>query len=236
MWNLTLINTEEWILFGQVHEIVDLTLLIDQIHPFTVFWFRYLFNKAVGFTTHLAMRKGWPSSLGLLPLLTHHNPYRSFALSILTRVHDSSYSKSMVFIDSDDLSQTSRPLIHEPVRSDDGMIYSITRIRCPQWFNAAHCDLFCSRLLPFGLIILVSPSSLLSSSAQDEEGNLIDFSIRYQRDLELSPAFPDADGVSSALSVTRRCMNTATHLAQLVGGSEYENSSTEYLTDLKEYK
>jgi len=77
---------------------------------------------------------------------------------------------------------------------------------------------------------------LLSSSAQDEEGNLIDFSyIQYQRNSELSPAFPDADGVSSTLSVTRRCMNTATHLAQLVGGSEYESSGTKYLTDLKEY-
>jgi len=152
MWNLTLINTGEWILFGQVHEIVDLTLLIDQTHPFTVFWFKYLCNKAVGFTTHLAMRKGW-LSLGLLPLLTHHNLYRSFALSILTQVHDSWYSKSMVFIDSDDLLQTSRPLIHEPVRPDDEMIYSITRIRCPLWFNATHCDRFCSRLLPFGLII-----------------------------------------------------------------------------------
>jgi len=30
-------------------------------------------------------------------------------------------------------------------------------------------------------------------------------------------------------------MNTATHLAQLVGESEYESSSTKYLTDLKEY-
>jgi len=30
-------------------------------------------------------------------------------------------------------------------------------------------------------------------------------------------------------------MNAATHLAQLVGGSEYESSSTKYLTDLKEY-
>jgi len=117
-----------------------------------VFWFKYLCNKAVSFTTHLAMRKGWPS-LGLLPLLTHHNFYRLFALSILTQVHDSSYSKSIIFIDSDDLLQTSRPLIHELVRSDDEMIYSITRIRCPQWFNSAHCDLSCSRLLPFGLII-----------------------------------------------------------------------------------
>jgi len=144
------IDVGEWMLFGQVYEIVDLTLLIDQIH--FVFWFKYLCNKVVGFATHLAMCKGWLSH-GLLPLLTHHNLYRLFALWILTQVHDCSYSKSMVFIDRDDLLQTSRPLIHEPVRSDDEMIYSITRIRCPQWFNAAHCDLSCSRLLPFGLII-----------------------------------------------------------------------------------
>jgi len=45
------------------------------------------------------------------------------------------------------------------------------------------------------LSILVSPSSLLSSSSQDEEGN----SISYQRGLELSPTFPDADEVSSTL-------------------------------------
>ena len=49
-----------------------------------VFWFKYLCNKAVGFTTHLAMHTGWPS-LGLLPLLTHHNLYQLFALSVLTQ-------------------------------------------------------------------------------------------------------------------------------------------------------
>ena len=162
-----------------------------------VFWFKYLCNKAVGFTTHLAMHIGWPSP-GLLPLLTHHNLYQLFALSILTQDHDSSYSKSMVFIDSDDLSQTSRPLIHETVRSDDEMIYSITRIQCltPP---IATCSVSVYYLLDWSSI-LVSPSSLLSSSAQDEEGNLIDFSyIQYQRDLDLSPAFPDADGVSNTL-------------------------------------
>jgi len=63
MWNLTLINTGEWMLFGQVYEIVDWPN--PSIH--FVFWFKYLCNKAVGFTTHLAMRKGWPSP-------TSHSP------------------------------------------------------------------------------------------------------------------------------------------------------------------
>jgi len=123
--------------------------LIDQIHPSTL-----------SFGSSISVTKLWASPLtlqcakdDLLPLLTHHNLYRSFALSILTQDHDSSYSKSMVFTDSDYLSQTSRPLIREPVRPDEEMIYSTTRIRCPQWFNASHCDLFYSCLLPFGLII-----------------------------------------------------------------------------------
>ena len=39
-----------------------------------------------------------------------------------------------VFIDSDDLLQTSRSLTHKSARSDDKMIHSITIIRRQQWF------------------------------------------------------------------------------------------------------
>jgi len=196
-----------------------------------VFWFKYLCNKAVGFTTHLAVRKGWPS-LGLFLLLTHHNLYRSFALSIVTQDHDSSYSKSMVFIDSDDLSQKSRPFIHEPVRPDDEMIYSFD-VHNGLTLPIAICSVPVDYLLDWSSI-LVSPSSLLSSSAQDEEGNLIEFSsIQYQRDLELSPAFADADEVSNTLSSDKAMYENGYPFGPT--SRRVRSSSTKYLTDLKEY-
>ena len=165
-----------------------------------VFWFKYLCNKAVGSTTHLVMRRGWPS-LRLLPLLTDHNLYwffacqywhRSMILHIPNRWHLSTATTC---------------------RRHHGRWYMSPSGQMTKWYirsqefdvhngltpPIATCSVPVHYLLDWSSI-LVSPSSLLSSSAQDEEGNLINFSyIQYQRDLELSPAFPDADGVSNTL-------------------------------------
>ena len=106
--------------------IVDLTLSTDQIHPFTVFQFMYLCNKVTGLTTHLTMCKGRPSLLfSQFSLVIASADFLPCRYQHTVLVFDSSYPKLMVFIDSDDLLQTT---IHGPIRSDDEIIHSITRI------------------------------------------------------------------------------------------------------------
>jgi len=135
------INIREWMLSRQVYEIVDLTLLIDQIHPSTL-----------SFGSSISVTKLWASPLTLrctqddLLLGYSHFSLTTTSTNYLPcqywhRDHDSSYSKLMVFIDSDDLSQTSRPLIHETVRSDDEMIYLITRIQCLTHLSWPLCNI-----------------------------------------------------------------------------------------------
>ena len=225
MWNLTPINTWcrcftdgmrcwIWVTFEvvgwyiNIRECLDTSVwnrwsnTLDWWNPSIhfVFWFNDLCNKAVGFITHLAMRRGWPS-LRLLPLLTDHNLYWFFACQY--------WHRSMI------LHIPNR--WHLPTattcRRHHGHWYTSPSGQMTKWYirsqefdvhngltpPIATCSVPVHYLLDWSSI-LVSPSSLLSSSAQDEEGNLINFSyIQYQRDLELSPAFPDADGVSNTL-------------------------------------
>ena len=151
--------------------------------------------------------KGRPS-LHIPSLFTRHNLYPIFYIaSINTQVwylilH---IQKLTVFNDSNDLLQTSWPSTHEPVRSDDGMIHSLD----------------CSS-------ILVSPSSLLSSSAQDEEGNLI-YTIltRFRVISSLPTRWSGLQYTFSDNAIYEHGYPFGS--SSIVGGSEYEISSTKYL-------
>jgi len=54
-----------------IGQIVDLTLLTDQIHSFIAFQSKYLPNKVMGFTTHLT--KAYSTSFWNNDLLTSHS-------------------------------------------------------------------------------------------------------------------------------------------------------------------
>jgi len=112
--------------------IVDLTFSTDQIHSFSVFQSKYLRNKITGLTTHLM--KAYSTSFWNDDLLFNY-PHFSLITTSVNFVNTNTQvqrfiliEKLMVLIDSDDSLQTSRRLTHEPVRSDDEIIHSITRM------------------------------------------------------------------------------------------------------------
>ena len=208
------IDVGEWMLFGQVYEIVDLTLLIDQIHPSTL-----------SFGSSISVTKPWASPLTLQcakdDLLMGYSHF-SLTTTSTDYLPCEYWHRSMI--------------VHIPILwylstgttccRHHGHWYTSPSGQMTKWYiRLQEFDVYngltppivtCSVPVYYLLdwsSILVSPSSLLSSSAQDEEGNLS--TIHF--------------------SETRRCMNTTTHLAQLVGASECESSSMKYLTDLKEY-
>jgi len=193
------INIRGWMLFGQVYEIVDLTLLIDQIHPSTL-----------SFGSSISVTKPWASPLtlqcakddllfgyshfSLTTISTNFLPCQYWHRSMILHIPNRWYLSTAT-----------------TCRRHHGHWYTNTSGQMTKWYirsqefdvhngltpPIATCSVPVHYLLDWSSI-LVLPPSLLSSSAQDEEGNLIDFSyIQYQRDL--SPAFPDADGVSNTL-------------------------------------
>ena len=145
--------------------IVDLT-----DHWFTVFRYKILCNKVTGFTSHLTKDHStgfWRKddlffSCPCFSLMPCRYQYTG-------AVFDFSYSKSTVFIDSDDLLPTSRPL---PVR------WRVNRIWCH--VNNEFTPPSATAFVPVyhsldWSSILVSPSSLFSSSF---------FSSRWRRKLD----------------------------------------------------
>jgi len=124
-----------------------LSRLIKSIHSLCL----PVLNKVTGFTAHFTQRpiaqvSDQRTTFSSVTFASHS--LQLLLIFLLSQhqhtgpVVDFLYLKLTVFIDSDNLLQTSRPLTHEPVRSDDEFIHSLTRIWYQQWFYTAHCDCF----------------------------------------------------------------------------------------------